>query len=99
MRRQSFFRKPWYDTLPSYCGGDKKSWRSLADQVKERDGHRCTECGAAGRKIGGLVELQACHVISKSHGGPDTLENLVTKCRDCHAKEHKHMQGSGKYKL
>jgi 5-methylcytosine-specific restriction endonuclease McrA len=91
--RQSFFRKSWWDKIPqNYCEGDKKAWRSLADQVKARDGFRCTECGAPGKQIGGIVELQACHIISKSKNGSDSLNNLITKCRDCHAKEHSHMR-------
>lgn len=94
MARQSFFKKSWFEKLPTYCSGDKKAWRSLADEVKARDGYKCTECGAAGRQLGGLVELQACHIISKSRGGVDSPFNLVTKCVNCHAKEHKHMKST-----
>jgi 5-methylcytosine-specific restriction endonuclease McrA len=99
MGRQSFFKKPWWEKLPTYCGGDKTAWRSLADQVKTRDGHKCMECGVLGKAAGGLAELQACHIVSKSHGGVDALFNLVTKCVACHSKEHAHMRSKGKYSL
>jgi len=92
MAKQSFFKKSWYEKLPTYCQGDKKAWKSLADQVKARDGFKCQDCGALGKQLGGLVELQACHILSKSHGGSDSSFNLITKCINCHAKEHKHMQ-------
>jgi hypothetical protein len=32
--------------------------------------------------------LQAHHVTYRSHGGPDTLDNLVTLCIQCHEAIH-----------
>jgi 5-methylcytosine-specific restriction endonuclease McrA len=29
------------------------------------------------------VKLEVDHVIARSAGGPDTMENLVTACWDC----------------
>jgi 5-methylcytosine-specific restriction endonuclease McrA len=87
------FKKPnrnW--KFPAYCGGDKSAWQRLSLACKKRDGFRCQACGAPGKQVGGYVELNACHILSKSKGGSDSLDNLTTKCVECHAKEHRHMQ-------
>ena len=52
-----------------------------------RDGYQCTQCKKKG-------ELDAHHIIWKEHGGKDTIENLITLCKECHRKVHK-----GKLKL
>ena len=48
-----------------------------------RDGFRCQQCG----KLGGLLE--AHHVKALEHGGPNTVENGLTCCRDCHFALHR----------
>ena len=48
--------------------------------VFHRDGFRCTYCG---KGPGDGVKLHADHVIPKSKGGPDSLDNLVTSCQAC----------------
>ena len=52
-----------------------------------RDGYQCTQCNKKGN-------LDAHHIIWKEHGGKDTIENLITLCKQCHKKVHK-----GKLKL
>lgn len=52
---------------------------TLRFKVFERDGFRCRYCGRGTPD----VVLQADHVIPASKGGPYTMENLVTSCRDC----------------
>ncbi len=47
-----------------------------------RDGYRCQQC----RKQ--HVRLEAHHIIERSHGGKDTLTNLVTLCEQCHHRLH-----------
>lgn len=57
--------------------------RKLVAAVYDRDGHCCILCGAwvqEGEK--------PHHVIFKSHGGGDTLDNLVLLCYKCHQKVH-----------
>jgi hypothetical protein len=48
--------------------------------VLNRDGFRCTYCGR-GPDQGVLLEVD--HVVPRSAGGEDTLDNLVTACWDC----------------
>lgn len=54
----------------------------LRQQCYERDNYQCVECGST-------EELHAHHIIHREHGGPNTLDNLVTLCKYCHANKHK----------
>lgn len=54
----------------------RREFERLRPAVFERDGDTCTYCG----------QYDATHVdhkIPRSRGGENTLENLVTACRDC----------------
>lgn len=44
-----------------------------------RDGFRCRYCGATPHR----VYLEVDHVIPRAHGGPTTMDNLVTACGSC----------------
>ena len=60
--------------------------KALADLVKEvveRDRHCCVVCRR-------WVEdgVKPHHVCYKSHGGSDTLDNMVVLCNDCHYAVH-----------
>lgn len=48
--------------------------------VFRRDEHRCQYCGA-------MEDLTLDHVVPKSHGGPDTWENLVAACVPCNNRK------------
>jgi hypothetical protein len=52
-----------------------------------RDGYQCTQCKEK-------KSLDAHHIIWREDGGKDTIENLITLCKQCHKKVHK-----GKLKL
>ncbi len=61
----------------------------LSQKVKLRDGFCCRLCGDWKRKVyletGAVVEdIHAHHIIPRSQGGPDTMENLITLCDLCH---------------
>jgi 5-methylcytosine-specific restriction endonuclease McrA len=51
-------------------------WKSMAEYVKERDGHKCVTCGSTER-------LQASHFI---HGNCFDFNEIVvnTQCDKCH---------------
>jgi 5-methylcytosine-specific restriction endonuclease McrA len=57
--------------------------------VAERDGWRCRFCGRTN------VGIEAHHIVYRSHGGPDTLDNLICLDRDCHGTVH----GLGRLRL
>jgi 5-methylcytosine-specific restriction endonuclease McrA len=59
-----------------------KRWLRLRAACLERDDFRCRRCG---RSADGGAILNADHVIPRSKGGLDVLENLQTLCDDCNA--------------
>jgi len=65
----------------------------LSDEIRrrviDRDGNRCQECGIeVGRRRG--LEPHAHHIVPRSSGGADELENLITLCRPCHSSKLSH---------
>ena len=53
----------------------------IAKAVFNRDGWRCRHCNRGDT-------LDPHHVVYKSQGGADTLDNLITLCRRCHDSVH-----------
>ncbi|MYG26746.1 MAG: HNH endonuclease [Boseongicola sp. SB0677_bin_26] len=59
-----------------------KTWALTRLQAFERDGWRCTNCGAAGR-------LEAHHEPPLRAGAdPYDLAGIRTLCRNCHLQHH-----------
>jgi hypothetical protein len=58
--------------------------RALARQRKEESGWRCMVCGRAGTSV------DAHHIQPRSEHGPDTGENIVVLCPNCHRDTHDH---------
>lgn len=58
-----------------------RAWLALCKVVDARDGRRCRVCGAGG-------EIHRHHIVKRSQGGPDTLENVITLCPQCHTDVH-----------
>lgn len=59
--------------------------------VKERDGHRCKFCGTNS-------EILHAHHIKQRSRFPDLaldIDNGITLCKTCHAKEHKRIRKAG----
>jgi 5-methylcytosine-specific restriction endonuclease McrA len=52
----------------------------LRYEVLKRDGGRCVLCGNS-KKDG--VKLHVDHILPRSKGGKDTLDNLQTLCQPC----------------
>lgn len=50
-------------------------------QVYRRDGWRCALCDST-------RYIQIHHVIPRGEGGPNTVQNLITLCSDCHGLAH-----------
>jgi 5-methylcytosine-specific restriction endonuclease McrA len=57
-----------------------KVWARL---VKERDGHRCQFEGCVATE-----GLEAHHILPRSMGGRNTLDNGITLCREHHRREY-----------
>lgn len=57
-------------------------WQQVRYWILERDGHTCQSCGA-------MIRLEVHHLTYEHHGEEHLHpEDLVTLCRDCHAREH-----------
>lgn len=72
-------------TKKDYVGPKNLEWLNLQRQVFERDNFKCTHCKGRSKSF----ELHAHHLILRSEGGEDTLENLITLCKTCHVAYHK----------
>jgi len=63
---------------------------SLRHEVFKRDGYKCVECGATKE----TTTLHVDHIIPKSEGGTDELDNLQTLCDKCNlAKSNRKWKG------
>lgn len=60
--------------------------------VLERDNYTCQCCGKSKDKV-----LQTHHIIYRSNGGSNRVDNLITVCTDCHTYEN-HQKGGVLYK-
>jgi 5-methylcytosine-specific restriction endonuclease McrA len=56
---------------------DHFAWQKLRRAARLRDGDRCVRCGS-------IQRLSVHHVVP----GSDLLEDLLTLCSRCHAREH-----------
>lgn len=54
-------------------------------------GALCETCGGAGD----WRRLSRSHIIPKSRGGKDTMENLLVECYPCHERYEKHPERRG----
>ena len=75
---------------PNWRGGttqtypyQKEEWKRLVVKVWKRDSFKCQHCSV--RLAKGMAP-QTHHIEPRRLGGPDTMANLVTLCRSCHAK-------------
>ena len=69
-----------------------ENWGEIRKAVYRRDNYHCTNCASAGGPHGD-TELHADHVLPRSRGGSDTLQNLRTLCRSCHQARHAQLFG------
>jgi 5-methylcytosine-specific restriction endonuclease McrA len=60
---------------------DPEKYETLKNEVLERDGWRCQDCGSA-------KMLEVHHVKPRSKLGHDASDNLITLCVDCHGRRH-----------
>lgn len=64
--------------------------KSVCDAVRRRARGRCEACGEESgfQRTDGTPYLEVHHMIPLAHGGPDTVENAVGLCANCHARCH-----------
>jgi 5-methylcytosine-specific restriction endonuclease McrA len=56
-------------------------YKRLCEKVHIRDNWRCKICRYR-------HDLHAHHIVFRSQGGPDSSDNLITICQDCHEAIH-----------
>ena len=56
------------------------NWQRTRLLVLKRDRYTCTLCG---RSAEDGAKLEAGHIIARSRGGSDEMDNLKTMCFDC----------------
>lgn len=68
----------------------EQRWRQLKRDVEIRDGSKCRLCRRQCRFDAPKLTQRADphHVIFRSAGGDDTLENVLKLCRSCHDDVH-----------
>ena len=84
---------------PGYRFTSKISQR-LRAQVLERNGYTCQMCGiGAGDPVedGRPARLHVGHIVDRSHGGTDTLDNLRALCSQCNQGAKNVTQGPPSY--
>lgn len=68
----------------------ERAWRECCKSVDARDHRICRCCGKRTNPDDiGLIRGHRHHIVYRSAGGPDTPENVVTLCWQCHNAEHK----------
>ncbi len=65
-----------------YQHGEAEGFYNVKSAVLNRDSYTCQICGAK------YTRLEVHHILFKSNGGSDSMDNLVTLCHDCHGKVH-----------
>lgn len=72
------FNRHWgYQKGPAY------GYKNNHEAILVRDNYTCQNCKT---KKG---ELEVHHIVQRSHGGSNKMENLITLCHNCHQKVHK----------
>jgi 5-methylcytosine-specific restriction endonuclease McrA len=66
------------------------AWRIVCSAVDMRDGKQCRCCDKRSdpNATGLLKRGHRHHLIYRSAGGEDSMQNLVTLCSQCHSDEH-----------
>lgn len=79
LKAWSFGRgEAWISKAPKAWNG--RSWWDIRQQVLDRDGHRCADCGST-------EGLQIDHVHPVAKGGRPVLENLQVLCKTCNLQK------------
>ena len=75
--------KPWLQEHKwAYQKGVNYGYANAREHALVRDKYTCQCCGKKS------CRLETHHIVFRSNGGNDSLENLITLCEDCHRAVH-----------
>ena len=74
-------RKPWADRGSRHERGYGARWDRIRQEALKRDKHLCQPCQTKGRVT---PAKEVDHIVPKSKGGTDDLDNLQSICVPCH---------------
>lgn len=60
----------------------------------ERDKYACRHCGVTAKK-----GLHVHHIVPRSQGGSNYVDNLMTLCKECHIEIHTEMRTKAQRKV
>ena len=66
---------------------NRTAYRKLQEKVLERDDYTC-QLGLCRERGYTLPIDPPHHIVYKSRGGSDTMDNLITLCHYCHSQVH-----------
>jgi hypothetical protein len=61
-------------------------WGYRREEVLEKHGYECANCGKSGQKGGTRLEVH--HIVPREVGGTHKLSNLIPLCSPCHFAVH-----------
>ena len=67
-----------------YQKGVNYGFENTKAMVLNRDEYKCHICKTKKKN----VKLEVHHIVFRSNGGSDEVDNLITLCHDCHKKLH-----------
>ncbi len=67
-----------------------ETWYSIRAKALKRDNHTCVSCGCK-QDPKTKTYLDVHHIRALSRGGTTVLSNLISLCKICHSKRHKHL--------
>ena len=65
-----------------YQKGPQFGYENLKAYIRARDNYTCQICKHK------LTDLRVHHILERSKGGTDRVDNLITLCESCHNKVH-----------
>jgi 5-methylcytosine-specific restriction endonuclease McrA len=66
---------------------------AVKERVRERDGHRCTDCGMTNEEHKARYKGKSLDVHRKQPGSAYTADGCLTLCRGCHNTRPKSKPG------
>ena len=81
-----------------YQQGELYGWENRRMYVFSRDNYTCQVCKRKRDDDGESLKLHAHHIIYRSLGGSDRVDNLLTVCTNCHTYKN-HQSGGELYYL